>query len=296
MGQFCGVCLGNAETIYQAANEGHDLVVRKILMGGFDPNQTNPGGLTAMHNAALFGHQAVALTLLEYHADVDIRNSDGYAAIHYASHFCHLGVVQTLLDAGAKTNSKDSMGHTCLFIAILPPSDETRQEHLQLDVVRALVKARCDVNTKNSDGTPLLLKSCEFSPPEVVKELLNSRADPNSRCKTNGSPAIFYATKSKTPETVLKMLIDHGAEINDTNDLGYGIITNCIMREESNITGVLRILLKLGADINQQTPEGYTPLHCAVMDKQSECYHMLLDAGADETIKTSDGLLPKDLI
>lgn len=39
-------------------------------------------------------------------------------------------------------------------------------------------------------------------------------------------------------------------------------------------------LLKKGFDVNKRDESGMTPLHCAVLDRNSECVQMLLDAGA----------------
>jgi len=49
----------------------------------------------------------------------------------------------------------------------------------QLDVVKALLEAKADVNKAASNGAAALMTASEAGYPEVVKELLNAKADVN---------------------------------------------------------------------------------------------------------------------
>jgi len=296
MGNVCSVCLGNGEDIYQAVQKADESLVRKILEGGFNPNQKDRYGYAAIHYAARNGQLGCLLTLLDHYADINLRTTGGAAPIILASYNCHLDVVQSLLDAGAEPKVIDGYGFNCIYAAVVVNDayDGIRQEHLQLDVVRALLKARCDVNFKNADDFSPLHFSCEHSPPEVVRELLNFKADPNLK-GNNGWTPMFLAIESKTPEAVLKMLVDHGADVNVQDDI-FGLLMYCITSKNSKKTTALRCLLKLGADPNVQIAEdGWTSLHMAVMGEYSDCVQILVDAGADTTIKNLDGKLAKDL-
>ena len=49
------------------------------------------------------------------------------------------------------------------------------------------------------------------------------------------------------------------------------------------------MLVKHGAEVDARSEDGWTPLHVACMKRSTSCMQVLLDAGADESLKTSMG-------
>jgi ankyrin repeat protein len=93
-------------------------------------------------------------------------------------------------------------------------------------------------------------------------------------------------------------LIEQGADVNYKDKDGFTPLHNALNLPSQIETA--RYLLKVGADINAQTyKEKWTPLHFAVSNsignEFDDVIRMLLDAGADQTLKDSDGRTAMDI-
>ncbi|CZR65974.1 uncharacterized protein PAC_15874 [Phialocephala subalpina] len=148
-----------------------------------------------------------------------------------------------------------------------------------------------DINSVEFDQPALRLVTRTET---VLKWFLDHGADPNLRDKIDCSP---LATAALKPPTVairaFEILIDHGAEV-DSRALFYSMDP----RGKGGIP-VMKYLIARGVDVNAigsmvGSREG-TPLHYAVALKSEEKINLLLDAGADKTIKTSYGMTPADV-
>ncbi len=64
-------------SLHFASRNGHDLVVKLLLGGGANINQTDGDDRTSLHLASLWGHPSVVRLLLERGADAGIRNKYG---------------------------------------------------------------------------------------------------------------------------------------------------------------------------------------------------------------------------
>jgi ankyrin repeat protein len=82
-----------------ASAEGHDKIVRLLLVNGAD---VNADGGSALLDASKAGHDRVVRLLLYYGADV---KADGGSALLEASKGGHDRVVQLLLNYGADVNN-----------------------------------------------------------------------------------------------------------------------------------------------------------------------------------------------
>lgn len=72
----------------------------------------------------------------------------------------------------------------------------------------------------------------------------------------------------------------------------------CEKREQLLVMLILfcRALLKAGASINHQDVDGWTPLHAAAHWGQEESCRLLIDAGADSTLKDKGGLCATEVV
>ena len=83
-----------------------------------------------------------------------------------------------------------------------------------------------------------------------------------------------------------KYLIEHGAELNNTDDsLGETVLFLAVRFHHVNI---IKLLLKKGADINAKDVDNYTPLHLAIY--KNNILKLLLKKGAHVNAATNDGL------
>ena len=124
-----------------------------------------------------------------------------------------------------------------------------------------------------------------------IAQLIDEGADVNTKGNypvPGITPLIFNA--SLIPNLgVIQLLIEKGANVNATDDLGNTAIMWNVM---SGVTDyeILRTLIKNGAKIDAANMHGTTPL-MQVADRgfKPEILKILLDSGADVTLKDRDG-------
>ena len=88
----------------------------------------------------------------------------------------------------------------------------------------------------------------------------------------------------------LSKLIDLGANIQARDFAGFTPLFYCVTKYATPLTlKMARILLKRGSDPNARNRLGATPIGESVMGRRLDCVKLLLDAGADPTIRDNDG-------
>ena len=96
--------------LHQATWNGNSAVVRRLVEGGADPNESDDEGETALHQAAWRGHVTVMRYLLQQDANPNAKDRSGSTALHQAASNGSQSVAQLLLDEGADPKVEDNDG------------------------------------------------------------------------------------------------------------------------------------------------------------------------------------------
>lgn len=170
-----------------AAHAGYSRVVRILLKEGANVAVQNNEGANALHYSAAEGHLAVTKLLVNNGANVATTMNNGATALHYSAREGHLAVTQLLVKAGADLEAKASTEQPRT-----PPRDDSRAAppvvgaaplHLaaelgRSEVVRVLIEAGVNPNSRRSDGaTPLFCAACDGHV-DAVTVLLRAKANP----------------------------------------------------------------------------------------------------------------------
>jgi hypothetical protein len=149
-----------------------------------------------------------------------------------------------------------------------------------------------------------------------VEELLKEGVDPNG---IDQYTSVIFSTAINTDTKIMKLFLDHGADPNLTKD-GWIPLRHAInSRETTRVKmlldagakiehpqvleciaanrepGWVKMLLEAGANPNLGSErEGETPLHLAVHSWDLETVKLLLEHGADVTLKDNKGITPID--
>ena len=259
--------------LFNAAQEGHDVIVNMFLSAGANKDLSRIDGATPLQIATIRGHETVVLTLLKHErltrsrhgAGKDIVNgivnSYGATLLHIAVANVHGKVVRALLDAGADKDIRERNGATPLYIASSKGDDA---------IVHMLLDAGADKDLTDYAGYTPLHVAVMLGDVKVVRTLLDAGVKKDSAGIGGATPLHFAAGNEATNEDFFACPFLGGARIADKNGFDQ----------------VARTLLDAGADKDQEDKEGCTPLRSGAITR------MLLDAGADKDLAGDDGCTP----
>jgi ankyrin repeat protein len=280
-----------------AAMNGNGRIVQLLLASGADAKGTVSSGQTVLMIAARTSVDAVR-ALLDTGANVNARETQlGETALMWAAAENQPAIVKLLIDRGAEIDARSS---TITFpkdrfglegvLTILPHGNWTPLMYAGrdggVDAVPVLVKAGADVNAVDPDGTTPLMLAIMNSHYDTANALLENGADPNIIDKA-GMAALYAAV--------------------DMSSLGevYGLPPRKV-KDKLSPTDLMSRLIAKGAvvDAKLKTPTlqrnhtpgegllgaGTTPLMRAARNGDYDAVKILLDAGADATLKQPRGV------
>jgi len=237
-----------------AARSGHIDTVEALLDAGADVDEAKPEGTTSLIIAIINNHWELASALLDYGADPN--KGPGYTALHQiawsrrinlkaAFHPGHpeptgtmnsLDLARKILDSGVDINAQMKQSF----------KDNMRSRFIRIDATAFLLSAKCvdvpmlkllteygaDRTLRNTDkDTPLMAAAgvALSNPGEdvgnetetlaAVKYLLELGEDVHARNK-NGETAL-HGPSYRGFTSVAQLLVDHGAELDVPNLLGW---------------------------------------------------------------------------
>ena len=89
-----------------------------------------------------------------------------------------------------------------------------------------------------------------------------------------------------SPLAFIRELISAGADLNYDDGMGFPSLIAAMSTERSDKSEILKLLVLEGADLNQRGINDWTPLHYATACKDIESLKILLEAGADRSLRT----------
>lgn len=163
------------------------------------------------------------------------------------------------------------------------------------DAVRAALRAGADLETRGEGGMTALVAATKANHVEAARALIDAGADVNAKDDIQDSAYLYAGARGH--DEILRLTLDHGADLASTNRFGG---TALIPASERGLLSTIAILLDAGVDPNHVNDLRWTALHEAIVlgdgsDTYVEVVRMLLDGGADATIRDGDGVLPHDL-
>ena len=156
-----------------------------------------------LHEAAAVGNARRLKTILgQSRVRVNTANAEGFTPLGLAAFFGHLEAVKVLLENGAEVNLKlpSRFANTALDAAVAG-------DHAS--VVKALLTARGDPNTRSEANYTSLHKAAAHGNLEIVRMLLDAGADP-SATRDGGHTPLDDARENSHPATV-NLILERGA-------------------------------------------------------------------------------------
>lgn len=248
-----------------ACQGGHLRTLKLLIKRGAKINVSGAVASIPLLTALEAGHLEVAQFLINNGADINAKNHYGESPLSHASKKGYERLVRLLLDSGADVDVRDLAGSTPLFLTDTP------------EIAKLLIEHGADVNAKDKQGsTPLLTFALALhvktSEPPSVKE--GDEIIGNEHSISASSPT---RNDSRIP-AVLKVLLEHGADVNVRNKFGETPLLRSLQYGHEPLA---RLLIEHGADVNATTEEGETALMVAVKRKNEGLVRLLIDSGAN---------------
>lgn len=196
-----------------------------------------------------------------------------------------LGVVRLLVDAGARVGPVGPFNVTPLRVATL-------QAHA--DVVQYLI-AHGALSAEPAARTSVLTEAVSYArhrPRPAALATLQVLLEAGATPHPGEEAPLITAVMQSVPPTVLRLLLTHGADVNQQRSDGTPAIVVAARRGDH---AAVDVLLQAGADVNAGDQQGRTALMHAVERNEQRVIATLLSAGAAIDTVSADGMTALEL-
>ena len=220
-----------------AKNGGNFSLVQFFLLEGYTADEKDKFGKTplmkAVRNAVVPGSTTIVEVLLQHGSSVNTIDQYGRSPLHFIPSFAGVAgaeIFQLLLDYGPDVNLSDDNGETPLHAAAAGNSEIVERLlqqgstplHLaavfcdslgsvdeEYDMIFLLLKHGANVNLRDSEGSIPLHTAAAFGEIRFVRKLIFAGSDVN-----------LLDVRGDTPLTVVRLLVDNGADLFAVNKQG----------------------------------------------------------------------------
>ncbi|KAF2656533.1 ankyrin [Lophiostoma macrostomum CBS 122681] len=275
-----------------------------------------PWAMRKLLHIALDEANILMLKALQSHGcDFNSRLESGLSPLALCVRTRQRHMTEILLNGGANPNQRSSKDHfrTVFDDAIVGMKDEYDTEYVHLLLDTGCCRLNKGTNPASTAFAYVLSKIDKWSPGSAMslaKRMLTSRALRNTtsidedRDSLNctmlhaavlgeseemvhhlldaGRAPLHLATEYNLPESTLTLLKSHDVSTEDIDEDTWTPLCCC------NTPEVALILLDHGANVNYGDKDNWTPLHQAVHKREVDLVELLLSAGADVNVRTTD--------
>jgi len=253
----------------------------KYVTNGMAVFQLPRGGWTALMYAARQNAADAAAILADLKADLNATDPDGTTALQLAILNVHYDLASLLLKKSADPNVPDSSGMTALYAAVdmrsptgmmTRPNPKLSDEIDAAEMVKILLANGADPNarlkkpiigrhnnlvgdTSLGEGTTPLMRASKTNDLPVMRLLLDAGADATLTLKDRTTTAMIASSLE-----AIKMLVEHGVDVNAFNTNGQTILHNAAGR---GANAVIQYVAEKGARLDKKDKQGRTPLDIA---------------------------------
>lgn len=180
--------------------------------------------------------------------------------------------VKSLLEKGARPDEQDVQGRTPLMIAAYNHDTET---------AKVLIDAGANVNLQDDmENSPFLYAGAEGDL-EILQLTIKAGADPTVTNRYGGT-ALIPASEHGYTDVVKKLLTETNVDVNHVNKLGWTALLEAVILGDGSKKqqDTIRLLIEHGSDVNLADKDGVTPIQHAKERGYQEIEGLLKEAGA----------------
>lgn len=224
-------------------------MVKRLLKSGANPNIPGAKGLTALTSTIKYGPTVIAEMLLKDLKDVDAEIGSGYNSLGEIFHHNHK---ETILDS-----SGNRLGQL----------DHAADEHAKY-LINVVLNLGIDLNRPTASGWLPLIHAVQTEQPSRVRPLLERDPSPakvNQKDPNLQWSPLRWAIDYNNEVDVMRLLIKHGADVNEKDSDGWRPLIAAIKNENSNMKeDKVWLLLRGGAKPDIPDHNNWTALLHAI--------------------------------
>ncbi|MBC8144508.1 MAG: ankyrin repeat domain-containing protein, partial [bacterium] len=230
-------------SFFNAARDGDDNTLRRILDAGANPNVDNNDGWTPLMLAAMNGNAGGVNILLEHGADPNFGEADqgpplSVAAMSPFAALDETSIIRLMLDKGASIDIPNGSGMTPLMYA-------AREGNFNRAAY--LIERGASVNHRDTRGWTPIRFAASSRTAQMVRLLAAHGANPDVLDEAFRTPLHYSVTERSTE--IATILLDALADVNGISVTG-GYPTPLALASTQNDTAMIVLLLKRGATPN----------------------------------------------
>ncbi|XP_041040074.1 ankyrin repeat and SAM domain-containing protein 6-like isoform X1 [Carcharodon carcharias] len=324
---------GNSALQFAAGN-GHEHLVRFLLMKGASVDSRNRYGWTPLMQAARFGQLSVARVLLENGADANAVNKLGASVLTAAARGGHAGLARALLESGACADAGGEVSRqglegegrapalTALMVAAQHGAEAVVRALLEwgaagsgaapsgpaggwsalmlaalngeLAVAQQLMERGADPNQANVGGMTAFEIACACKQKDIRDYLDSKTTNRPKSDEEKRRPDIFHALKLGSYQLVKEILDEDAVQANVINADGASPLMIAAMTGQLDL---VQLLSERNSDIDKQDGvHGWTALMQATYHGSKDVVKYLLNQGADVNLRAKNGVTAFDLV
>ena len=150
-------------------------------------------------------------------------------------------------------------------------------EKRDIDALKKLADqkdAKNTVNTLTKEGQTLLISAIRSGSPGIVEVLLNAKANPNLRNKSQETPLAAACRNNLSSEDICRLLILHKADVNDSCESS---LLPLVLAIESKNEELVQFLLSSNASVSPSCAEGDEVLSSAVSTGEFNLINLIIN-------------------
>ncbi|XP_020903271.1 transient receptor potential cation channel subfamily A member 1, partial [Exaiptasia diaphana] len=274
--------------LHNAVLKGIPSIVDILLKSGADVNKKDDREDSAVHYAARVGNpQVLTLILSNPECDVNLKGSSLNSPLHIAASLNKPDLCQILLEYHANPNSQEENGKSPLGRAV--ESGAANSAKYLFEHMKGLgIPSDTILYNQDFDGTTLLHLAVDSGFSQVVELCLENGALIRQPRRIDRTTA-FHMACEQGSTAIVQLLVQYDPKISKILLVNAEGITPLHQAALSNSHGIAEILINNGADVNARTNENRTPLMFAAKRGGVDTVRLLLEKGADPTLKDIDG-------
>ena len=265
-------------------------IFKFLLESGANVNLQDQSGKTALMIASKKGYIEFVKFLIKYSADTNVQDNEGSSAPMIACNEGNVTCVQSLIDKGADIDLQDKQGQTALMIALKKGHEEC---------VKLLINNGAVTDIQDEEGISALMIACADQNVPCAEFLVEKGVKTNLQ-DNEGLTALMIASR-RGDKNIVEQLISKGqAEVDSQDDQGRTALMHSVhfqeeWHQQADIAAVSRLLIESGANMDLQDDLGWSALMIACQSDCVEVCSMLLDKGANTSLKNIKKLTAFDI-